>query len=111
MFVWTERVTDERRRQVMRWYIGTFMLGSIPCSGIKTEEDLEVYRGGESLSLVTRFGEFAFGDKAVVRATPNRSRLRYTAFRGRFLSGTAAKGSYEIHGCGRHPFYAVWFRR
>jgi hypothetical protein len=111
MFVWTERVTDALRHRVTRWYIGDFSLGSVPCSGIQTEEDLSVYRGGESLSLVTRFGAFAFGGKAIVSAGPNQSQLRYTAFRGRFLSGTAAKGSYEIKGCGRHPFYAVWFRR
>jgi hypothetical protein len=111
MFVWTERVTDALRHRVMKWYIGSFLLGSVPCSGIQTEEDLEVYRGGESLSRVTRFGAFAFGGKAIVRATPNQSQLRYTAFRGRFLGGTAAKGSYEIQGCGRHLFYAVWFRK
>ncbi len=111
MFVWTERVTDALRHRVTRWYIGSFMLGSVPCSGTDTEEDLEVYRGGKSLSLVTHFGAFAFGGKAIVRATTNQSRLRYTTFRGRFLSGTAAKGNYEIQGCGRRPFYAVWFRK
>jgi hypothetical protein len=111
MFVSTERVTDALRHRVTRWYIGSFMLGSVPCSGIGIEEGLEVYRGGESLSLVTRFGAFAFGGKAIIRATPNRSQLRYATLRGRFLSGTAAKGSYEIRGCGRRPFYAVWLRK